>query len=100
MCLICLLGVLTLWAGYRFSVGHLDETMHLNSSAMPSFQHFPSPLRFAARHLVAADPLLPAPELLSGMAQAWVLNRNAPQTYLLGRAKSGRWWYSFLWRWQ
>ncbi len=63
---------------------------------MPSFQHLPAPLRSPARRLILYDPLLPAPELLNGLAKAWFLNKIGTQSYLLERTKTGGWWYFFL----
>jgi hypothetical protein len=39
---------------------------------------------------------LPAPAFLHGLAEAWVLNKSAPESYLLGQRKSGGYWYFFL----
>lgn len=85
-----------LWAGYRFSIGPVDDAMQLSASSMPSFQHFPAPLRSAARAVVVSNPSLPAPAFLHGLAEAWVLNQSAPESYLLGHRKSGGYWYFFL----
>lgn len=43
------IAVVVLWAGYRFSVRHLEEATGITPASMPSFQHFPGPLRSAAR---------------------------------------------------
>ena len=81
--------VFVVWLGYGFSVGHIRETMQISVDKMPSFQHFPSPVRSFARNLVMTDPVVPAPALLRGMTTVWVLNKNAPQAYLLGKLKKG-----------
>jgi 4-amino-4-deoxy-L-arabinose transferase-like glycosyltransferase len=91
-----IVACLVVWGGYRFSVDHIRKGMQLSADSMPSFQHFPSPLRSVARAAVLHDPVLPAPALLQGVATAWVLNQSAPQSYLLGNVKSGGWWYFFL----
>jgi 4-amino-4-deoxy-L-arabinose transferase-like glycosyltransferase len=90
------LAAVVVWGGYRFSLHHLREATGITASSVPSFQHFPNPLRLAARNLILRDPLLPAPELLNGVAQAWVLNKSEPQSYLLGQMRSGGWWYFYL----
>ena len=90
------LAVIVLWAGYGFSVGHVRESMQLTSENMPSFQHFPGPLRGIARDMVVSDWRLPAPPLLKGIATAWALNQSKPPSYLLGKTKLGGWWYFFL----
>jgi len=55
------IAVVVLWAGYGFSVGHVRESMQLTPENMPSFQHFPGPVRSLARAMVIADPVLPRP---------------------------------------
>jgi 4-amino-4-deoxy-L-arabinose transferase-like glycosyltransferase len=91
-----LVGAVVLWGGYGFSVGHVRESMQLSPDAMPSFQHFPAPMRSIARNMVLRDSLVPAPALLKGFATIWALNKEAPQAYLLGNIKKGGWWYFFL----
>jgi 4-amino-4-deoxy-L-arabinose transferase-like glycosyltransferase len=91
-----LVGGVVLWGGYGFSVGHVRESMQLSPDAMPSFQHFPAPVRSIARNMVLRDSLLPAPALLKGFATSWALNKDAPPGYLLEDIKSGGWWYFFL----
>ncbi len=91
-----LMAIVFLWAGYDFSVGHVRESMQLSPENLPSFQHFPSPLRSVARSMVTSDWILPAPALLKGIATAWTLNKSRPISYLLGKTKAGGWWYFFL----
>lgn len=89
------IALLIVWGGYRFSVGRVQESMRLSPATMPSFEHFPSPLPSIARKAVQSDVLVPAPALLLGLAEAWVLNKSTPEAYLLGKTKSGGWWYFF-----
>jgi dolichyl-phosphate-mannose-protein mannosyltransferase len=96
MAVALVIACVVVWAGYRFSVGHVDEAFNLSARNMPSFQHFPAPLRSVARRLVLSRPAVPAPALMRGFAEAWVLNKSAPQSYLLGKTKAGGWWYFFL----
>ena len=84
------------WGGYRFSFGHVDEAVGLSRSEPPSFQHFPRPVANFAQKMVAADWAIPAPALLEGLSEAWVLNKSAPEAYLFGTTKNGGWWYFFL----
>jgi hypothetical protein len=88
--------IVLLWAGYGFSVGHVRESMQLTPENMPSFQHFPGPLRGVARDMVISDWMLPAPALLHGVAMAFTLNTGGGQSYLFGKTKTGGWWYFFL----
>ena len=73
--LAALIAVVVL-GGYRFSIGHVQESMQLSPQSMPSFQHFPGPLRTLARRTVLSDPEVPAPGLLRGLALAYVFNKE------------------------
>ena len=90
------LAVVVVWAGYGFSVGHIREEAQISPESMPSFQHFPGPVRSVARSMVLRDPVLPAPALFRGIATSWALNQDAPPAYLLGKVRKGGWWYFFL----
>ncbi len=90
------IALTVIWAGYRFSTGRVQESMQLSPQAMPSFQHFPAPLRPLARRIVVANPLLPAPGLFGGIAEAYAFNKEGPPSYFRGRIKKGGWWYFFL----
>jgi len=90
------LAAVVIWAGYRFSLRPLQEATGFNSSSMPSFQHFPRPLRATAQAVLLRNPRLPAPELLHGIALAWALDKSPAPSYLFGHLKSGGWWYFFL----
>jgi 4-amino-4-deoxy-L-arabinose transferase-like glycosyltransferase len=92
---LALAGVV-LWAGYRFSLRPLQEATGINRASMPSFQHFPRPLRATAQALVFRNPRLPAPELLHGVALAWALDKSPSPSYLFGHLKSGGSCYFFL----
>lgn len=90
------LAALVVWGCYGFSLKPVDEAVGINPSTMPSFQHFPPSVRGALQKLILADPRLPAPELMNGLAEAWVLNRAKSESYLLGQLRLGGWWYFFL----
>src|SRR5437762_34027 len=94
--LMALLSILVIWGGYRFSSGHIDEVLGISPAEAPSFQHFPTPVRSIARAAVNSDWAVPAPSFWVGLGQAWVMNKSAPDAYLLGKHKSGGWWYFFL----
>ncbi|HME34833.1 MAG TPA: hypothetical protein VKF84_06315 [Candidatus Sulfotelmatobacter sp.] len=89
------LAIATVWATYGFAVQHVREGMNLPPT-IPAFRYFPAPLARAGRWLVASDPLIPAPALIKGVADAWVLNKAKPAAYLLGHIKDGGWWFFFL----
>lgn len=90
------IAIAMVWAGYGFATGHVRESMHLSAESMPSFQHFPSPLASIGRKLILADPRVPAPALVRGLASVWVMEKTEPAGYLLGHIKQGGWWYFFL----
>lgn len=90
------LAGLIVWGSYRFSVKPIQEATDISTAALPSFQNFPAFARPAIRRVVMANPRLPAPELLNGIAKAWVLNKAGSDSYLLGRTRSGGWWYFYL----
>jgi 4-amino-4-deoxy-L-arabinose transferase-like glycosyltransferase len=91
-----LIAAAVLWGTYGFQFGRVQESMQLSPESIPSFQHFPRVVGRVARAFIVKDSVVPAPALLRGVAQAWVLNKSAPGAYLLGKTKSGGWWYFFL----
>jgi 4-amino-4-deoxy-L-arabinose transferase-like glycosyltransferase len=94
--IIAILCTMIVWGGYRFSFGHIDELLGLQGGPLPTFQHFPSPLRPLAKRAIISDWTVPAPALWTGLGQAWVMNKSAPTAYLFGKEKSGGWWYFFI----
>lgn len=94
--IVAAIAIVTVWASYGFAVGHVRDGMNLPADSIPSFRQFPAPLARAGRWLVASDPLIPAPALIKGVAEAWLLNKEKPAAYLLGHIKEGGWWYFFL----
>jgi hypothetical protein len=92
---IVFIAALVVWAGYGFSVGRVQESMGLSTASMPSFQHFPGPLRPLARGLIVRNPFVPAPGLLQGVASSYTFNKQAPPSYFMGQIKQGGWWYFF-----
>lgn len=90
------LAAIVIWAGYRFSLKPIRQATGWGLATMPSFQHFPLFMRSTMRDVLLQNRRLPAPELLSGVSQAWVLNRIGSASYLFGEIKSGGWWYFYL----
>jgi 4-amino-4-deoxy-L-arabinose transferase-like glycosyltransferase len=93
--LVALISMVVLWGGYRFSIGHVQEAMGLSSQAMPSFQHFPGPVRGLAERAVASNWVVPAPALIQGLSIAWVVNKMSLPSYMFGTETSGGVWYFF-----
>jgi len=92
---IPVIALVIIWAGYRFSIGPINEALNISQEQMPSFPHFPGPARALARQAIAGNWRIPAPSFVAGLAQAWVLNKTAPDAYLFGMLKPGGWWYFF-----
>jgi Dolichyl-phosphate-mannose-protein mannosyltransferase len=89
------IAVVVLWGGYRFSIGHVQEDMGLSPQAMPSFQHFPAPVRGLARRAIISDWVVPAPALIQGLSDAWVVNKMRLPSYMWGTTTNGGAWYFF-----
>jgi len=90
-----LIALVVLWGGYRFAVGHVQESMGLSPANMPSFQHFPAPLRPLARAFILRNPPVPAPGLVQGFASAYAFSKEGQPSYFMGQIKPGGWWYFF-----
>jgi len=95
-----------LWGSYGLSIGHLQEALEVAPGAipwlgtspqasLPTFQHFPGPLRNLAMGLLRSDPPVPAPDLLRGIQEARLLKQSAPASYLFGHERAGGWWFFF-----
>jgi 4-amino-4-deoxy-L-arabinose transferase-like glycosyltransferase len=93
--LAAVISLVILWGGYRFSVGHVQEAMGLSPQSMPSFQHFPGPVRSLAERAVASNWEVPAPALIQGFSVAWVVNKMAWPSYMFGIETNGGAWYFF-----
>jgi hypothetical protein len=96
LALASFIALTILWSTYGFAVGRVNESMNFSADSMPSFRNFPGPVAKIGHELVRADPRIPAPALIKGIASVWVLNHMSPPAYLLGHIKPGGWWYFFL----
>jgi len=90
---VCL-GLFILWGSYMFSVGHLQDALGVSETSTSSSQHSQKWVS-NIRKFILSDPMIPAPELLLGVVRARSMNKQAPESYLLGRIKRGGWWYFF-----
>jgi hypothetical protein len=82
-----------LWGSYAFSVGHLREALGVTPA--PEVSNSVGGTRGIFQKILSADPVVPAPDLFRGMEIARLKNKREPESYLLGQAKSGGWWYFF-----
>jgi hypothetical protein len=82
-------ALLTIWAGYRFSVGPLIAPDAGGAAAAPAA---PAP---PALDRLARAPVFPAPALFEGLGQLAAKNRAGHKSYLLGEVRTTGWWYFF-----
>jgi hypothetical protein len=92
---VAVISLIVVWGGYRFSVGHVQDTMGLSPESMPTFQHFPGPVRSLAQKAVVSNWVVPAPALIEGFSIAWVLNKMPLPSHMFGSATNGGAWYFF-----
>ena len=84
-------ALLTIWAGYRFSVGPLIAPAAVGEAAAPAGASAPPP----ALDRLARAPVFPAPALFEGLGELAAKNRAGHKSYLLGEVRTTGWWYFF-----
>ena len=92
-----LIACITLWAGYRFSVGPLRRgplpPPGVATAAPSAMDALPVSLRTPLRKL-ARLPVFPAPEYLHGVWEIREANRQGRRNYVLGEPlQEGRWYF-------
>lgn len=99
--LVYLAAFLTIWAGYRFSVGPLvPPTQPDFMAAEPDTATEPAP-PLPATPLdsivlaVERASVYPAPELFRGFVALYQKNQRGHRSYLLGEVRATGWWYFF-----
>jgi hypothetical protein len=88
------IALILLWGSYGFAVGHLREALALSPETALSSQPSAGGTSIFQK-LLRADPVVPAPDFFRGIKIARRKNIHEPESYLLGSAKSGGWWYFF-----
>ena len=83
---VYLAALLTVWAGYRFSIGPLVPPPSTTTTATPS----QGPLENLAQARV-----FPAPAFFEGLGEVAAKNRAGHKSYLLGEVRDTGWWYFF-----
>jgi 4-amino-4-deoxy-L-arabinose transferase-like glycosyltransferase len=83
LALAAVVAFLLIWAGYRFSVGHLREPVDSGMAASSRW--------WAA---LAGLPV-PAPQMGDGLLLVRVLNKDGHPAFLLGQFRKTGWWYFF-----
>jgi hypothetical protein len=81
--------ILTVWAGYRFSIGPLMPPEEARASSAAVHE------RSTGLDRLAQAPVLPAPALFQGLGQLAAKNRAGHKSYLLGQVRTTGWWYFF-----
>jgi hypothetical protein len=89
------IGLVVLWGSYAFSTGHIQGALNTTPDSTPAFQNPQSPPRGVFREVVAANPVVPAPDFVRGVWLVLQMNKQAPESYLFGHEKPGGWWYFF-----
>ncbi len=82
--------VLTVWAGYRFSVGPILHQGHLTPGEMANLGRLPGTV---AR--VFFFPGVPAPEFFKGLAHLFAFSEYKRTAYMFGETYQGGRWYFF-----
>ncbi len=89
------IALVLLWGSYAFSVGHLKEALGVSPIPALSPQHSLGGTASVFQKILLANPVIPAPDLVRGVEVARLKNKLEPESYLLGQARSGGWWYFF-----
>jgi hypothetical protein len=90
---ICIGGIvvaLTIWAGYRFSVGPILHLGKITPLEMAHLRRLPGPV---ARLFFVGG--VPAPEFFKGLAKVFGLAEGREMGYLFGQTYIGGRWYFF-----
>jgi 4-amino-4-deoxy-L-arabinose transferase-like glycosyltransferase len=90
---VCVVGLVTIWAGYRFSFGPILrpglQLHQLNRIVGDTGQLHDTTYRYLSERIK-----LPAHEFLMGMVDVASMNSHGTRTYFLGRvSERGRWQY-------
>jgi hypothetical protein len=99
--IIYLAAFVTIWAGYKFSVGPLVPSVpawaDAPSPSSPSSPYSPSSESSLDRLILRIEraPIYPAPELFQGFVALFKKNRYGHRGYLLGEVRATGWWYFF-----
>ncbi len=92
--LVLIMMFVTVWGGYRFSV-HVTSKAARPHEAIDKMVGTKETLRRVAYSVAETVPV-PAPDLVAGIYQLWVTNKNGHVCYLLGQIREDGWWYFFL----
>ncbi len=92
--LVAAAGLLTIWAGYRFSYSSIQEAVNLPSEDIEAMVIAAGPFHDSAYAFVEATPV-PAPELYYGLYRFFDRNSQGHLAYFLGNVQSEGSWYFF-----
>lgn len=91
---ILLLGALTVWGGYRFSVGHLLKFEDRPHEKIDHIVGTQGGLHELAYFVTEKAPV-PAPEFLIGVRDFFSRNDQGHLAFFMGDIRTDGWWYYF-----
>jgi hypothetical protein len=92
---IYLAAFLTIWAGYRFSVGPLVPPPEADLPATEPTSASATTALDRAILKIERAAVYPAPELFRGFVALYQKNHRGHRSYLLGEVRTNGWWYFF-----
>jgi 4-amino-4-deoxy-L-arabinose transferase-like glycosyltransferase len=94
---VYLAAFLTIWAGYRFSVGPLVPPPEAEAETAPAKRVPPTRPTALDSVVLAVEraAVYPAPELFRGFVALYQKNQQGHRSYLLGEVRTNGWWYFF-----
>ncbi len=87
-------AVLTVWAGYRFSLGSITDDTARPHTSIDRLVGSSGRLHNVA-YTVAESFVVPAPAFFHGLAEVSNKNARGHEGYLLGHTRQTGWWYYF-----
>ena len=92
-CPAVVVGVLMIWAGYRFSLRPVTSASDRPHAVLQSLVGASGPLQRAGTWVLETVPI-PAPEFVMGIRDSWRRSRDRPLAYLNGETSpKGFWWF-------
>ncbi len=92
--IVAVSGAMTIWAGYRFSVGAMTQPTDRPHASIDRLVGSSGALHDAS-YRVAEAFVVPAPALFHGLAALSLKDVNGHEGYLLGHTRLTGWWYYF-----
>jgi hypothetical protein len=94
--LVALLAMaILIWGAYRFSLQRLDKVFDRPAHDIARLR-LPLPAKWVALKIASFNPVVPAPELIKGLAGNFNIGKAGYEAYLFGKVRQGGWWYFYL----